>query len=70
MSLSEQSSAAYLFLLASFIASVNSKSEQSALGYRWLEPIGVLVAQLKDLSSKRMSEVVESAAGRVTELTH
>ena len=62
VSLSEQSSTAYLFLIAAYIASVNSKSEQSALGYQWLEPIGVLVAQLKDLSSKHLTEVLQSAA--------
>ena len=62
MSLSEQSSAAYLFLIASFIASVNSASEESALGYRWLEPLGVFVAQVKDVSTKRLTEVMQSAA--------
>ncbi len=62
VSLSEQLSVAYLFLIAAFITSVDSKREQSALGYRWLEPLGVMVAQLKDLSSKHLTEVLQSAA--------
>ena len=55
--LSDQSQFAYLLVIVLYLSSVQLRDEATVRELKWCEPLGMLVARAKDVSTTRLTEL-------------